>query len=104
MPTNPLDKLLKPRFPSAAVGIEKDAATVVQLDRARGSFVIKRAASTHLPPDVVRPSFDESNISDPSELARAFMDLVTSAGLLRQRKWSVALPEAATRSAILTVE
>src|SRR5262249_15218795 len=28
----------------------------------------------------------------------------TSAGLLRLRKWSVALPEAATRSAILTLE
>jgi hypothetical protein len=104
MPANPIDKLLKPRFPSVAVGIEKDAATVVQLDRARGGFVIKRAASTHLSPDVVRPNFDESNISDPSELARVLMELVTSAGLLRQRKWSVALPEAATRSAILTVE
>jgi hypothetical protein len=31
-------------------------------------------------------------------------DLVTSAGLLRQRKWSVTLPEATTRSAILTIE
>jgi hypothetical protein len=53
---------------------------------------------------VVRAHFEESNISDQAELARALSDLITSAGLLRQRKWSVALPEASTRSAIITIE
>jgi hypothetical protein len=77
---------------------------VVQLDRGRGGFVIKRAASVNLPPDLVRANFDESNISDPAELTSAFSELMTSAGLLRQRKWSVALPEASARAAILTIE
>jgi len=104
MPANPLDKLLKPRFPSAAVGIESAAASVVQLDRAREGFVIRRAASVDLAADVVHPHFEESNINDQPELARALTELVTSAGLLRQRKWSVALPEASTRSAIITIE
>ncbi len=104
MPANPLDKLLKPRFPSAAVGIESGAASVVQLERARNGFVIKRAASVDLGADVVRPHFEESNINDQAELARALSELVTSAGLLRQRKWSIALPEASTRSAIITIE
>jgi Tfp pilus assembly PilM family ATPase len=104
MPSNPLDKLLKPRFPSCAVGIETGTASVVQLDRARGGFVVKRAAAVNLPPDLVRSSFDESNLADAGELARALSDLITSAALLRQRKWSVTLPEAATRAAILTVE
>lgn len=99
-----LSKLLKPRFPSSAVGIEKGAASLVQLDRARGRFLIKRAASVALPPDLIRATFDESNIADPSELVAALSDLMTSAGLLRQRKWSVALPEASTRAAILTLE
>jgi competence protein ComGC len=54
MPANPLDRLLKPRFPSAAVGIEGDGASVVQLDRARGAFIVKRAASVSLPAQVVR--------------------------------------------------
>ena len=101
---NPLDSLLKPRLPSAAVGIESDAACVVQLDRARGGFVVKRAASLRLPTDLVRATFDPPNIADPNELARALYDLITGAGLLRQRKWSVCLPEASTRSAILTIE
>jgi len=99
-----LSKLLKPRFPSSAVGIEKGAASLVQLDRSRGGFVIKRASSVSLPADLIRPTFEESNISDPTELVSALSDLMTSAGLLRQRKWSVALPEASTRAAILTIE
>jgi len=102
--SNPLDKLLRPRFPSTAVGIEHDAASVVQLDRSRGQFLVRRAATVDLPKDLLRASFDQPNIDDRDQLARALNDLVTGAGLLRQRKWSVALPEAATRSAVLTVE
>ena len=99
-----LAKLLQPRFPSCAVGIETGIASVVQLDRGRGGFVVKRAASINLPPDLVRASFDEDNFSDPAEVAGALSDLITSSGLLRQRKWSVALPEASARAAILTIE
>lgn len=99
-----LTKLLKPRFPSSAVGIETGVASVVQLDRGRGGFVVKRAASVNLPADLVRANFDEQNLSDPAELAGALSELMTSAGLLRQRKWSVALPEASARAAILTIE
>ncbi len=99
-----LSKLLQPRFPSSAVGIEKGSASLVQLDRSRGGFVIKRGSSVSLPPDLVSATFDQNNISDPSELVAALSDLMTSAGLLRQRKWSVALPEASTRTAILTME
>jgi len=99
-----LDKLLQPRLPSTAVGIESGAASVVQLDRARGAFVIKRAATLKLPADLIKASFDESNFADPAALVEALSDLVTSAGLLRQRKWSVTLPEATTRSAILTMD
>jgi len=104
MPANPLDKLLKPRFPSTAVGIDSGAASVVQLDRGRGGFIVKRAASINLPSELVRASFDESNIEDPQELTVALADLLTSAGLLRQRKWSVTLPEASTRAAVMTLE
>ena len=76
---------------------------MVQLDRSRGAFVVKRAATLNLPPELIRANFDESNV-EPARLAEALSDLATSAGLLRQKKWSVALPEASTRSAILTVE
>jgi Tfp pilus assembly PilM family ATPase len=99
-----LAKLLQPRFPSCAVGIETGIASVVQLERGRGGFVVKRAASVNLPTDLVRATFDENNIGDPAELTSALSELMTSAGLLRQRKWSVALPEASARAAILTIE
>lgn len=102
--SNPLRKLLTPRFPTAAAGIESDAASVIQLDRARGGFMVKRAATVRLPAEIVQPNFEQQNINDPSELARALTDLITSAGLLRQRKWSVCLPETTARSAILTIE
>lgn len=75
----------------------------MQLDRSRGGFVVKRAATLNLPPDLVHANFDESNI-EPARLAEALSELATSAGLLRQKKWSVALPEASTRTAILTIE
>jgi len=99
-----LAKLLQPRFPSCAVGIETGIASVVQLERGRGGFVVKRAASVNLPTDLVCANFDENNIGDPAELTSALSELMTSAGLLRQRKWSVALPEASARAAILTIE
>ena len=99
-----LDKLLQPRLPNCAVGIESSSASVVQLDRARGSYTIKRAATLNLPANLINASFDEANVADLGALVAALTDLVTSAGLLRQRKWSVSLPEATTRSAILTIE
>src|SRR5712692_11028703 len=104
MSSNPLDRLLKPRLPACAVGIEKSAASMVHLERGRGGFVVRRAASLSLPADLVHPSFVQINIRDLDELRSALTDLATSAGLLRQRKLSVALPEAATRTAILTLE
>ncbi len=98
------DKLLKPRFPTCAVGIDHAAASVVQLDRNRGGYVIKRAATLGLAQGLVNASFDQNNITDPDQMVAALSDLITSAGLLRQKKWSVTLPEATTRSAILTLE
>jgi hypothetical protein len=104
MSSIPFANLLKPRFPSSAVGIDGGYAAVVQLDRARGGFTVKRAASINLPPGLVRAGFDESNVDDPAELARALSDLLAAAGLLKQRKWSVTLPETSARAAVLALE
>lgn len=76
---------------------------MVQLDRSRGGFVVRRAATLNLPPELIRASFDENNV-EPERLVEALSDLATSAGLLRQKKWCVSLPEATTRTAILTIE
>lgn len=101
---NPFSKLVNPRYPSTALGFEKGIATIVQLERGRGSFNLKRAATVALPESLIRPSFDEPNISDPAELKAALKDLATSAGLLQQKRWSVALPDGTSRTLILTLE
>jgi hypothetical protein len=98
-------KLVRPRFPSAALGLESGNVTVVYLERARrDGFSIKRAATATVPESLIRPSFDEPNITDANALMILLSEVALSAGLGKQRKWSVALPEAATRAAILTLE
>lgn len=102
---NPLRKLIEPRLPSAAVGLSGEGASVVSLDRRRGDlFAVRRAAYVALPEGLLRPSFDDPNVSDTAELADALAELVTNAGLARRRRWSAGLPDAAARTSILTME
>lgn len=102
---NPLSKLINPWYPSTALGFEKGLAAMAQLERGRGGVSsLKRAATVALPESLIRPSFDQPNISDTTELSAALRDLATSAGLLQQKRWSVALPDAASRTLILTLE
>jgi Tfp pilus assembly PilM family ATPase len=100
-----LTTLIAPRLPATAIGLESKSAAVVHLERRRrDGFAIKRAATVSLPDGLLNPGFDEGNINDPAELAQALQEAVVAAGLMRQRKWSVTLPEAATRTVILNLE
>ncbi|MCA1592920.1 MAG: hypothetical protein LC754_09780 [Acidobacteria bacterium] len=101
---NPFKAMIAPRLPSAAVGLAGEGAGVVSLERRGDVFAIKRAGYVPLAEGLVRPNFDESNITNTGELANVLAELVASVGMLKQRRWSVALPEAATRTAILTLE
>ena len=101
---NPFSRLVKPLWPSAAVGLAGDGASVVSLDRRRDTFVVKRAGYVPLAEGLLHPSFDESNVADAAELADALARLAESTGLARRRRWSAALPEASSRTAILTLE
>lgn len=101
---NPFQRLISPRLPQAAVGLSGEAASVVQLERRGGGLAVRSAGLLPLPAGLVRPSFDEQNVSDGAELAGALNELLTSAGQARRKRWSVALPEAATRTSILTME
>ncbi|MGH9970154.1 MAG: hypothetical protein ACREBG_20495 [Pyrinomonadaceae bacterium] len=98
-------KLIKPWYPSTALGLEKSLASIVDLDRGRGNVCnLRRAATIDLPKSLILPGFDEPNVADSSELAAALSELAASTGLLKQKRWSVTLPEATTRSLILTLE
>jgi hypothetical protein len=101
---NPLTKLIHPWYPSNAIGFEKGLLTMVQLERGKGTSTVKRAATLALPESLIRPSFDEPNIYNGSELAAALSDLATSAGLMQRKRWSASLPDAASRSLIMTLE
>lgn len=101
---NPFQKLIAARLPQAAVALSGEAASVVQLERRGGGLAVRSAGLLPLPAGLVRPSFDEPNVSDVPELAGAISELLTSAGLARRKRWSVGLPEASTRTSILTME
>src|SRR6266705_5347653 len=103
--SNPLTKLIDPWYPATALGLERGMAAMVQLEGGRkNAFALRRAASITIADSLIRPGFDEPNIADLSELAEVLTELGNSAGLLRQRKWSIALPEASSRTLILTLE
>jgi Tfp pilus assembly PilM family ATPase len=101
---NPFQKLISPRLPQAAVALSGEAASVVQLERRGGGLAVRSAGLLPLPAGLVRPGFDEPNVADVPELAGALSELLTSAGLARRKRWSVGLPEASTRTSILTME
>lgn len=102
---NLLSRLIDPWYPSTAIGLEKGVASVVQLERVKGSVCkLRRAATFNIAETLVRPSFDETNIESPPQLAAVLNELATSAGLLRQKRWSLSLPEATARTLVLTLE
>lgn len=101
---NPLSQLVRPRFPAVAIGLTGATVALVSLDRRRDTLVVKRAGLAPLPEGLLTPGFDESNVADAGELADALQSLAETTGLARRKRWSVALPEASTRTAILTLE
>jgi hypothetical protein len=103
--SNLLSRLIDPWYPANAIGLEKGVASVVQLERVRGSVCkLRRAATFNIAESLVRPSFDEINIESPPQVAAVLNELATSAGLLRQKRWSLSLPEATARTLVLTLE
>src|SRR5829696_1265766 len=103
--TNLLSRLIDPWYPPTAIGLDKGVASVVQLQRVKGSVCkLRRAATFNIAESLVQPSFEETNIESPPQLAAVLNELATSAGLLRQKRWSLSLPEATARTLVLTLE
>lgn len=100
-----LSFLTQPSFPKAALGFERDSITAISLYReGQGVFGIKQAATVELPSNLLTPSFLDQNIANTREMAVLLEEVVTSAGLLGQKQWSVSLPSTTARSAILTLD
>ena len=102
---NLVSRLIEPWYPATAIGLEKGVASVVHVERLKNNaYRLRRAATFNISESLVRPSFDQPNIEDRAQLATVLNDLAASAGLLRQKRWSLALPEATTRTLVLTIE
>jgi hypothetical protein len=97
--------LTQPRYPKAAIGIDHDFITALSLDRSgRDRYSLRQAATIEVPVNLITPSFLERNIASTDEFRVILEEAVTSAGLLHQKRWSVSLPSASARSAIITME
>lgn len=96
--------LFAPRVSNLAAGFADDNFAVVDLRASRRGFSLASSALTQLPAQLLTPHFDSQNIQDPQELAAILLQTVEAAGLANKRQWSVALPEGAARSFVLTLE
>jgi hypothetical protein len=96
--------ITEPTYPNAALGIEANEISAVALGGGRGGYSLKQAASVQLAPGVLVPSFTDTNIQDHTAFANGLTEAIEAAGLLSQKRWSVALPSNTARTAILTLE
>lgn len=65
---------------------------------------LDRVGIRGVPPGVIRPSFSEANIADGPAFSELLRDTAESAGLLGQKRWSVALPANVARTAMISLE
>lgn len=97
--------ITQPNYPKAALGIHAASISAVALEgNGRRQFSIRQAATVDLAPGVVNPSFTDTNILDDLEFSTSLTEAVESAGLLGQKRWSIALPGSTARTAILALE
>src|ERR1700752_435055 len=102
---NLFSRIVDPWYPSAAIGLEKGLASVVQVERVKGGACrLKRAATANIAESLITPSFDQPNIADRGQLAAVLKDIAGGAGLLRQKRWSLSLPEDTARTIVFTIE
>lgn len=96
--------LSRPRYPNAALGIEKNNISAVALQGGRSRFEIRQAATVDVADGVIEPSFLERNITAPEEFIAAVREALEVSGMLSQRRWSVTLPSSSARTAILSLD
>jgi len=102
---NLISRIIEPWYPATAIGLEKGVASVIHLEKDRGNtFTVRRAATINIDDSIISPDFENPNIANPAQLAGVLSELASSAGLVRQKRWSLSLPEATARTLVLTME
>lgn len=99
------ESLTQPNYPRAALGLEQLSVTAIALQKERGGvFGIKQAATSELPVHLLTPSFTEQNVASQEEMLALLDEVVTTAGLQKQKRWSISLPGNTARTAIITLD
>ncbi|CAN5404330.1 hypothetical protein BH10ACI3_BH10ACI3_07260 [soil metagenome] len=97
--------ITQPNYPNAALGIEQGGISAVALQgNGKRHYTIRQAASVELRPGLLEPSFLDQNITNDAEFAASLREAVEVAGLLNQKRWSIALPSNTARTAILSLD
>jgi len=96
--------LTEPSYPRAAIGLEKERIALLSLRKEGRGLGVRSAASLEIPSAVLQPNFFETNVVDRQAFRSLLHEAATIAGLLGQKNWSVALPNAAARTSVLTLE
>jgi hypothetical protein len=96
--------LVTPRAPNTAAGFVDDNFAVVDLRRGRHGFSLASSAVTQLPPGLLTPSFDSTNVHDVNELTQVIAQTTDAAGLSNKKRWSVALPDSTARTHVIAID
>ena len=94
----------EPHNPHIGAGFIDDCFVVVDMQKKHGFLSIAANAYTVLPPELICPGFDSPNVTDPRALAEIIAQTAEGAGLANRKKWSVTLPQGATRTVVVSVE
>jgi hypothetical protein len=87
-----------------AAGFTDNSVVVLEIKRKGSQYNIERLASAVLPKALLQADFSASNIPEPASLANLLRQVSERAGLARQGRWSVALPEGVARSIVINFE
>lgn len=96
-------------LPRRGVSIGPDQVAVAAVSKRRPASIssplrLTGVAVEPVPPGLIEPRFTEPNIKDPDRLSGLLKQALATAGLLRPRRWSLAIPRQATRTFILQLE
>jgi hypothetical protein len=95
---------IAPPLPKNSAAFLEEYFAAVSLNRTSRGFALESLAVTQLPEGLLAADFDDQNIKDLDELERLCQYTLQMAGLADRRRWSVALPEGAARTFIITIE
>ncbi|MBX7223256.1 MAG: hypothetical protein K1Y36_25305 [Blastocatellia bacterium] len=95
--------LTAPTLPLVACSLNRTHIALAESDR-HHPFRMKQCVSLPLRSGLLTPAFDGINLPDLSELAGAIQQAAQLAGLGREKRWTVALPDETSRTHIVTLD